>query len=92
MSRRSSQARRAGEDGPRTGDTETRWVDAWNEVYRLMDDQWDVPCLLPDGRVVDAEACRGWLQETVYQGCSVTVEQGWVLGRRGIVVTARWES
>ena len=71
-------------------DIEMRWVDAWNEVYEIAGDRWDVQCLLPDGQVVDAEACRGWLQDQVYAGWFVKVEPGWVLGKRGIVASC-WQ-
>lgn len=66
---------------------EMRWIEAWNDVYEIVGDRWDVKCLLPSGEVVDEEACRGWLQEMVYDGMTVRVAEGWVLGRRGIVVT-----
>lgn len=68
---------------------EELWIDAWNELYNLVDDRWDVKFLLPDGRVVDMEECKGWLQNSVYEGWRVKVEAGWVLGRHGIVAS-RW--
>ena len=71
-------------------DIEMQWVMAWSDVYEIIGDRWDVRCLLPDGQVVDAEACRGWLQEQVYEGWSVKVEPGWVLGKQGIVAS-HWQ-
>jgi hypothetical protein len=38
---------------------------------------------------VGVEECKGWLQESVYEGFIVQVEAGWVLGHRG-VVASRW--
>lgn len=67
---------------------EMKWVDAWNDVYEIAGDRWDVQCLMPDGQVVDAETCCGWLQEQVYAGRSVNVEAGWVLGKQGIVASS----
>ena len=66
-------------------DIEMRWISAWNDVYEI--EQWDTKCQLPDGQIVDAEACRGWLQEMVYQGWFVKAEPGWVLGKQGIIVS-----
>ena len=66
-------------------ETEQRWIEAWNDLYELADDRYDVKCLLPDGRVVDLEECKGWLQDAAYEGWWVKVEAGWVRGRRGII-------
>ncbi|MBP3957618.1 hypothetical protein J8F10_20405 [Gemmata sp. G18] len=68
---------------------EMRWVDAWNDLYDLIGDRHGVKCQLPDFTVVDVEACKGWLQDSVYEGHHVRVETGWVLGKPG-VVAARW--
>jgi hypothetical protein len=67
-------------------DIEMRWVDAWNEVYDIVRDQRDVPCLLPDWSIVSVDECLGWLQESVYQGIAVRVEEGWVGHRLGVIV------
>ena len=67
-------------------DVEARWVDAWNNLAEIVRDQRDVPCQLPDWSVVDPEACRGWLQDSVYGGYHVRVEAGWVGHRRGAIV------
>ncbi len=71
-------------------DIEMRWVNAWNDMYDIVGDRRDVRCLLPNGQVVDTEACRGWLQEQVYEGWSVKAEPSWVLGKQGIVAS-RWQ-
>ena len=63
----------------RNSETEMRWVDAWNELYDIVRDRYDVPCELPDWSVVDVEACRGWLQESTYAGVSRPRRSG--LGR-----------
>ena len=73
----------------RNSETEMRWVDAWNELYDIVRDRYDVPCELPDWSVVDVEACRGWLQESTYAGYHVRVEASWVGHRRG-AVAHRW--
>lgn len=70
-------------------DVEMRWVDAWNDLYDIIGDRGDVPCLLPDWSIVNSEECRGWLQDSVYAGYRVHVEAGWVGHRRGAVVQ-RW--
>ncbi|MBD2073443.1 hypothetical protein H6F86_05990 [Phormidium sp. FACHB-592] len=66
---------------------EQRWIEAWNDLYELAGDRYDVKCLLPDGRVVDLEECKGWLQDAVYEGWRLKVEVGWVRGRRGIIAS-----
>lgn len=68
---------------------EMRWIDAWNALYELLGNRRGVSCLLPDGRIVDIEACEGWLQESVYQGFEVKVEAGFIAGKKG-VHASRW--
>ena len=68
---------------------EMRWVEAWSDLYELLEQRSDVKCLLPDGRVVDIEECKSWLQDSAYQGWHVKVEAGWVLNKQGIVAS-RW--
>lgn len=70
-------------------DIEMQWVNAWNDLYEIVADRWDVQCLLPDGNIVDAEACRHWRQEMVYDGYFVKVEPGWFFGKQGIIAS-RW--
>jgi hypothetical protein len=72
-------------------DIEMRWVAPWNDRYDRLGDRRDAPCLLPDGRVVDVEGCKAWLQDTVYAGRLVAVADGWVDGRRGIIASAHDE-
>jgi hypothetical protein len=67
---------------------ETRWIDAWSDLYEIVRDRaWCTSCLLPDGSVVDFEQCKGWLQDSAYEGYHVEVKQGWVNGRPGVVVS-----
>lgn len=66
---------------------EERWVEAWNDLFDVVGERWQVECLLPDGWIVDIETCKGWLQESAYQGCCLRVEEGWVRGKRGIMVS-----
>ena len=67
-------------------DIEMRWIEAWNEVYAIAQQQRDIPCQLPDWTVVPLDDCLAWLQTSVYAGYSVRVESGWVGHRRGIIV------
>lgn len=69
-------------------DIEMRWVEAWNEVYEIAQQQRDIPCQLPDWTVVTLDDCLAWLQNQVYAGYTVRVEAGWVGHRRGIIVSA----
>ena len=66
-------------------DIEMRWVDTWNEVYDIVGDRRDVPCMLPDGSIVGLDECLGWLQHSVYSGYAVRVEAGWVGHRQGVI-------
>lgn len=68
---------------------EMRWIEAWSDLYELSEPQKNVKCLLPDGQVVDMEECKGWLQDSAYQGWHVKVEAGWVVGKLHIVAS-RW--
>lgn len=72
---------------PSNYEVEMRWVEAWNDLYDIAAGRDDMQCLLPDGRVVDLETCKGWLQEAVYNGFSVDVQRGLVLGRQGAVIS-----
>jgi hypothetical protein len=70
-------------------DIEMRWVDAWNDLYAIIGDRRGVLCQLPDWSIIDAEECRGWLQDAVDAGYRVRVEEGWVGHRRGAIMH-RW--
>ena len=63
-----------------------RWVDAWNDLYDIVRERRDMPCLLPDRSVVGVDDCLGWLQDSVYQGYTVHVQEGWIGHRRGVIV------
>ncbi|HEY9653604.1 MAG TPA: hypothetical protein V6C95_23285 [Coleofasciculaceae cyanobacterium] len=67
-----------------------RWIEAWSNLYELVNQRCDVKCLLPDGRIVDLEECKGWLQDCAYQGWHVKVEADWVLGEQSIVASC-WQ-
>jgi len=70
-------------------DIEMRWVDAWNALYEIVGDCRDVACQLPDCSVVGVEECKGWLQQSVYEGLRVQVKAAWVGHCKG-VVASRW--
>ena len=65
---------------------EMRWINAWNDLYDILAQRSPEMCQLPDGSVVDIEACKGWLQDSVYEGFLVKVESGWVQGKPGVIV------
>jgi hypothetical protein len=68
-------------------DVEMLWVNAWNDLYDIIGKREDSPCVLPDYICVSAEECRGWLQQSVYQGFDVKVTRGWYEGRPAVVVS-----
>lgn len=70
-------------------DIEMRWVQAWSDLYEIIGPSHEVRCLLPDGQLVDVESCKGWLQDRVYQGWLVRLEEGERGGER-IVVASCW--
>ncbi len=67
-------------------DIEIHWFDAWDDLCDIIGDRADIPCQLPDWSVIDAESCRGWLQDSAYDGYHVRVEVGWVGHLRGAIV------
>jgi hypothetical protein len=71
---------------------ETRWIEAWNDLYEIVGDRWQVNCLLPDGTIIDIEDCLGWLQESAYLDFHLKVEEGWVIGKRGVIVKRSMDS
>ena len=74
---------------PSNSETEQRWVESWSDLYELTGSTCSAECLLPDGQIVGLEACKGWLQDSVYGGWIVRVEPGCVKGKAGIVAL-RW--
>jgi len=60
-------------------------VDAWNDVYDIIRGRREVPCMLPDWSIISVDECLGWLQQSVYEGYLVRVEEGWVGHRRGVI-------
>ena len=73
---------------PDKTEIEERWIDAWESVLRLVGERRDVKCLLPDGAIVDVEACLGWIQRAVYAGSAISVTTVWFAGEQGVGVTA----
>jgi hypothetical protein len=71
-------------------DIEMRWVQAWSDLYEITGPSADMRCILPDGQLVDVEVCKGWLQDSAYQGWLVKVEEGQQDGQR-IVIASRWK-
>lgn len=70
-------------------DIEMRWIDAWSDLYEIAPQGENPCCVLPDGRLVDVETCKGWLQDSAYQGWLVKVEKGQQNGEN-VVVASRW--
>lgn len=70
---------------------EMRWINAWNDLCELAGNRSGIDCRLPDGRVVDIETCKGWIQESAYQGWEVKVESSFFSGTEGVIVS-RWRS
>lgn len=71
---------------------EMRWVQAWSDLYEIVGKSSDIPrIMLPDGQFVDMEACKGWLQESVYQGWFVKVDERQDKGKR-VFVASRWKT
>jgi hypothetical protein len=70
-------------------DQERWWIDAWNDLFDIVGRRTVGRCKLPDGTVVDVEACKGWLQEQAYAGWKVGVRAG--TPNEGVqVVASRW--
>ena len=70
----------------KNSDIEKLWVDAWNDLYEITGSDDAFLCVLPDGTCVSPDACRGWLQSSVYAGYRVQVARGLHLGRPAVVV------
>lgn len=68
---------------------EMRWIDAWNDLLELAGDDMEMPCQLPNGRIVNVEDCKGWLQTEAYDAWCIEVTRGKILGKSG-VIAARW--
>jgi hypothetical protein len=66
---------------------EERWIDAWNKLFDIVGERRQFDCLLPDGSIADLETCKGWLQDSAYQGYLLKVEAAWVKGKQGVVVS-----
>lgn len=63
------------------------WINAWNELYDIVGEKWQVDCLLPDGSIVDIETYKGYLQKLAYQDYVLKLEESWVRGRHGVIVS-----
>jgi len=68
---------------------EELWIAAWNDLYAIVpeEDRCNIRCLLPDGEIIDFEACKGWLQDSAYAGYIPSVAGAWVLGKPGVIVS-----
>lgn len=63
------------------------WIEAWKDLIELVGTSRNMECLLPNGQIVDIEDCKGWLQDSAYNGYQLDVSAGWVKGKPGILVT-----
>lgn len=63
------------------------WMDAWDELYRIIGNRKNVRCRLPDSSVVDVNRCKRWIQESVYRGYSVQLKEELIDRRPGILVS-----
>jgi hypothetical protein len=57
-------------------DIEMRWVEGWNEVYAIAQQQRDIPCQLPDWTVVTLDNWRLPVNFTIHRD-GVLVNDGW---------------
>jgi hypothetical protein len=71
----------------KNADIEALWVDAWDTLLAMSKGRHGFRCMLPDGSVVDVDACLGWLQESVYSGYRVSVQNTWLFGTPGALVS-----
>jgi hypothetical protein len=63
------------------------WVDAWNELYDLIGSRKKVICLLPDFKEVSLDDCKGWLQDSAYDGFKLGLKEVWYKGHKAIQVS-----
>lgn len=65
---------------------EQKWIDAWNELYDLIQDNNEIKLLLPDWSVVSLDDMQGWLQESAYQNETFRFEWIWYKGQKALQV------
>lgn len=71
-------------------ETERAWIDAWNELYELVEGVAGCEFALPDGESADFEACKGWLQRSAYEGFCVALRRYQRKDGRRRVYAHRW--
>lgn len=67
---------------PSNTEMESRWINAWSELYELAGDADSFCCRLPDGSIIDLEEGKQWLQDKAYQGLLIRVSASWYQGMR----------
>ncbi len=65
---------------------ELEWIEAWNDLDELIGEEWNLIFLQPDWTEMDLEDCKGWLQDSAYQGYHIGVKQVWYKGKLAIQV------
>jgi hypothetical protein len=73
----------------RRAEVEMLWVNAWNDVYDIIEGRKDYPCVLPDFSCVSVDECLAWLQRSAYEGFDLEVSRRWWKGRPAVVAN-RW--
>jgi hypothetical protein len=71
-------------------DIEMRWIEAWNDLYKLIEDLHAYEIVLPTGERVAVEECQGWLQNIVYQGNLVALRRYTRKDGRHRIIVQRW--
>ena len=74
--------------------TEQAWIDAWNDLYALSQGFGPCAIVLHDGdeyaREGDLDACRSWLQSSVYAGFCVGLRRYRRRDGRVVIHAKRW--
>jgi hypothetical protein len=91
MSKRKNARRKAAPRVTSKTEIEMRWINAWSDLYEIIGIRGALNCQLPDGSIVSVEDCKGWLQESAYNGYLLRVEFGQILGKPG-VIASRWKA
>ena len=66
---------------------EMLWIDSWNDLYDLIEEQSVEYLLLENYQEVTLESAQGFIQDSAYEGKAVDFKLEFYKGKKSILIT-----
>ncbi len=62
------------------------WIEAWNDLYDLIEKHPEGYILIPEYRQVSVEEAKGWVQDTAYSSQRICFSIDYYKGKKSIFI------